>query len=66
MMCAKAERKNFENMCACHSVLQPWVSLGPLYNQSPLLSILHLLFPSFHENMCTTNKINKENVKLKN
>jgi hypothetical protein len=28
--------------------LQPWVSLGLLYNQSPLLSIPHLLFPSFH------------------
>jgi hypothetical protein len=25
---------------------QPWVSLGLLYNQSPLLSISHLLFPS--------------------
>jgi hypothetical protein len=33
---------------ACHSALQPWVSLGLLYDQSPLLSIPHLLFPSFH------------------
>jgi hypothetical protein len=31
-----------------HLALQPWVSLGPLYNQSPLFSIPHLLFPSFH------------------
>jgi hypothetical protein len=30
------------------SALQPWVSLGLLYNQSLLLSIPHLLFPSFH------------------
>jgi hypothetical protein len=33
---------------ACNSALQPWVSLGLLYNRSPLLSIPHLLFPSFH------------------
>jgi hypothetical protein len=31
-----------------HSALQPWVSLGLIYNQSPLFSIPHLLFPSFH------------------
>jgi hypothetical protein len=24
---------------ACQSALQPWVNLGPLYNQSPLLSM---------------------------
>ena len=27
------------------SALQPWVSLGLLNNQSPLLSVLHLLHP---------------------
>jgi hypothetical protein len=31
-----------------HLALQPWVSLGLLYKQSPLFSIPHLLFPSFH------------------
>jgi hypothetical protein len=35
-------------MPACHSALQPWVSLGLLYNQSPLLSIPYILFPFFH------------------
>jgi hypothetical protein len=30
------------------SALQPWVSLGLLYSQSPLFSIPHLLFLAFH------------------
>jgi hypothetical protein len=31
-----------------HWALQPWMSLGLLYNQSPLFTIPHLLFQSFH------------------
>jgi hypothetical protein len=50
----KAEAINSSKMLVAyetssfHSVLQPWLSLGLLYNQSPLLSIPHFLFPAFH------------------